>query len=456
HFCSQARTNFRRNPNVGAEQQETRRHNRHQRPRHAIQSERGTQNFWITIEAFVPHSVAHHKYRRRTGLAVRFRNLATENRPHAQAGEHSRIENCAGRLIGGIADLVDEILAVPGHHVAEDVIPRLEVEKLFHGVAVAPVRPGLRGAMDINVNKLARIFVGEGIDQHAVNNAEDHSGRSDSESEGKQRQRDRAAVLAQAARRIPQVLPERSCNAHRKTHIPARIETRLWAGGYGSDIRDRELVTRHRSGSRGFGAVGLFHDFSVEKMNGAVGNRSVTRIVRHHADRGAFRVQLTQQFDYGFAVFRVEIAGGLVCQQNGGLTNEGTRYGYALLLTAGKLRRIMLSAMGHPDALEHVLHALLALFCSHTAIGERQFDVFKDGEIADQIERLKNEPDLAVADARAVAERELFDRLSVNPVASVRRRIEQAQNRQQRRLAAARRAGDRKKFAALDLEMNAA
>ena len=40
----------------------------------------------------------------------------------------------------------------------------------------------------------------------------------------------------------------------------------------------------------------------------------------------------------------------------------------------------------------------------HAAVGQRQLDVLVDGEVADQVERLEDEADLAVADARPLGE----------------------------------------------------
>ena len=94
-----------------------------------------------------------------------------------------------------------------------------------------------------------------------------------------------------------------------------------------------------------------------------------------------------------------------------------------------------------PDAFERFHDALLAVRRGHSlAVGERQFDVFVDRQIADQVETLKDESDFLVADARALGEIEVLDRLSVQRVAARGRRIEQADDRKQRRLAAARRA----------------
>src|SRR5579863_6604405 len=116
----------------------------------------------------------------------------------------------------------------------------------------------------------------------------------------------------------------------------------------------------------------------------------------------------------------------------------------------------MLHAMSHADAFEHFLHALLALGGGHAAVGERQLDVFKDCEVSNQIERLENEADLAVANARAIRERKIRDRVRVDPVIAFGGRIEQAQDRKQRGFAASRGTGDGEKLSILDLQVHAA
>src|SRR6185503_751503 len=75
-------------------------------------------------------------------------------------------------------------------------------------------------------------------------------------------------------------------------------------------------------------------------------------------------------------------------------------------------------------------------------------------QVANQVEALEDEPDLAVADARPLGRRELGDRPVVQKILSFGRRIEQAEDRQQRRLAAARRTGDGDVFAFVDLEVD--
>src|ERR1700747_1513253 len=86
--------------------------------------------------------------------------------------------------------------------------------------------------------------------------------------------------------------------------------------------------------ARGPRADRFFHDAAVEQVNRAVGNARVARIVRHHADRRAFTMQLPQQVHHGFAVLRVQVTGRLVRQQDGWLADKSARHRDALLLTA--------------------------------------------------------------------------------------------------------------------------
>ena len=79
-----------------------------------------------------------------------------------------------------------------------------------------------------------------------------------------------------------------------------------------------------------------------------------SRIVRHHADRGAVGVQLLEEVHHRFAVLRVEVTRRLVGEEDGRLAGDGAGHGDTLLLTAGELCRIVVRAMRHPDALERV------------------------------------------------------------------------------------------------------
>ena len=163
----------------------------------------------------------------------------------------------------------------------------------------------------------------------------------------------------------------------------------------------------------------VFDDPAVEQMDGAIGVLRKTRVVRDHADGGAAGVQFLEQIHDRFAVARIEVAGRFVRQEDGRLARERARDRDALLLAAGELARQMFRAMRHADALERFVHECFALARAHAAIGQRQFDVLVNGQVADEVEALENETDLAIADARALRKGEVRDLASFERIAAV-------------------------------------
>ena len=89
----------------------------------------------------------------------------------------------------------------------------------------------------------------------------------------------------------------------------------------------------------------------------------------------------------------------------------------------------MLRPMGHAHPLQRGRHALLSFTRIHPAIRQRQLNVFIDGEVADQIETLKDETHFAIADARTLGQRKVLNRLVIEDVLAIAGRIEQTENR---------------------------
>ena len=166
-------------------------------------------------------------------------------------------------------------------------------------------------------------------------------------------------------------------------------------------------------------------------------------------------VQLLQQLHHRLAVLRVEVSGRLVGEQDGGLPGHRAGDGDALLLAARELAGQVPGAVRHPDAFERRFDPLPALGRLHAAVGERQLDVLEDRQVANQVEALEDEPDLAVARARALGRREVRDGLAVEHVGAAGRRVEQAEDRQQRGLPAPGRPRDGEVLAVPDLEVDA-
>src|SRR5712691_5574991 len=94
----------------------------------------------------------------------------------------------------------------------------------------------------------------------------------------------------------------------------------------------------------------------------------------------------------------------------------------------------MLRAMAHANALQRISYTFLPLAGVHAAIGQGQLHIFINRKVADQIEALKDETNLAIANARALGHREVFNGLLIKHVFAIAWRIEQAEYRQQGRL----------------------
>src|SRR5262245_42212733 len=117
---------------------------------------------------------------------------------------------------------------------------------------------------------------------------------------------------------------------------------------------------------------------------------------------------------------------------------------------------MVVHAVRHADALEGMHGGLAALVGGHGGpVGQRQLDVLQDSQVADQVEGLEDEADALVAHFRARGRRECGDFVTVECVLALGRRVEEAEDREERRLAAAGRAGDGEELAARDVEVDA-
>ena len=88
---------------------------------------------------------------------------------------------------------------------------------------------------------------------------------------------------------------------------------------------------------------------------------ALRRRVRDHEDGGALLVELEQHLHDLVAVLGVEVARGLVGQDQVRLVDQRARHGHALLLAARELRREVVAAVGDIHLLEHRLDARAAL-----------------------------------------------------------------------------------------------
>ena len=106
--------------------------------------------------------------------------------------------------------------------------------------------------------------------------------------------------------------------------------------------------------------VGVEH--ALVEVDHAVGPRGRLRVVRHHDDRLAeLLVQAPQQLEDLVARLRVEVARGLVGDQDLRVGHDRARDRDALLLAARELPRVVVHPVGEADDRERRLDVLAAL-----------------------------------------------------------------------------------------------
>ena len=153
-----------------------------------------------------------------------------------------------------------------------------------------------------------------------------------------------------------------------------------------------------------------------------------------------------QQIDHLLAGGLVEISGRLVGDQDGGIGRERAGERDALLLAAGKLRRIMLQPVGQSDLAELLARAGDGI--GRAGKLQRHGDVLQRRHGRDQVEGLEHDADVAAAKAR---QRILVEAPQVRPGHHDRaavRPFEAGQDHQQRGLAGAGRADQANRLAA--------
>ena len=156
-----------------------------------------------------------------------------------------------------------------------------------------------------------------------------------------------------------------------------------------------------------------------------------------HDDGGATGVEFLEQAEYLLAVGTVEVARRLIGEDHVGARHDGARYGHALLLAAGQLMGEVLGAVGDVHAAHGLGDALLALSRRDAHVEQRQGDVLLYVQLVDEVETLEHEAQTTLADLGALVFGETADFDAVDLVGAGGGVVEQAEDVEQRGLAAA-------------------
>jgi hypothetical protein len=139
-------------------------------------------------------------------------------------------------------------------------------------------------------------------------------------------------------------------------------------------------------------------DFAVAHVEDAVGDLGSLGVVGDHED-GLVELAagLAEHLEDGVGVLGVEIAGGLVGEDDGGAVDEGAGDGYALLFAAGKFVGAVVETALDAEDLGEVAEERLVQFFFHgrAEVGDVvcDFDIAHCGERWEEIESLEDEAD---------------------------------------------------------------
>ena len=153
-------------------------------------------------------------------------------------------------------------------------------------------------------------------------------------------------------------------------------------------------------------------------------------------------VERREQMEQPLRHLRIDIAGRLVGDQQVGPVDHRARDRDALLLAARQRRRARAGPVAKADPGEHFAHRSLDLVLAGAADAQRQGDIVERREMADQAEILEHHPD-PPTEARQRIARRIAEFLAEQADAPARRPLGQIKQLQQRRLARARRAGEK-------------
>ena len=136
---------------------------------------------------------------------------------------------------------------------------------------------------------------------------------------------------------------------------------------------------------------------TVTHLDDALTGSGCLRIVRDHYDRLIKSiVQLAKHLQNQFRVFRIEIAGRFVRQDNRRPVDDGARQGDALLLAARKLEWLVMHLVFQVQHSENLAAAIrIVRAVSMNAFGQSQ--VAFGSQCRKQIKTLKDKSDLSSA-----------------------------------------------------------
>src|ERR1700738_417187 len=158
-----------------------------------------------------------------------------------------------------------------------------------------------------------------------------------------------------------------------------------------NDGRVRIVPDKMRDSSHAGGGFFLADHPAVFELDDAIAESGIAFGVRDLNDGGAAFVEALEKLHDLFTLRGMKIAGGFVRENQLGILDDRARDADKLLLTAGKLVGEEIFFADDVEAVEDVADQADALFVRHILIRERDFEIFEDRKIVNQMVALENE-----------------------------------------------------------------
>lgn len=201
--------------------------------------------------------------------------------------------------------------------------------------------------------------------------------------------------------------------------------------------------------------VGAVDEFAIAQFDAARRLGGDVGIVRDEGNGVAFAVKLAEEFENCFAGERVERTGRLIGENDFRFVHQRACDGDALRLTTGELTGAILYAIGKSDRVNGAQGAFAAFLAADVGVDHGQLDIFENIEPGQEVEGLKDEADLFVADAGEFIVARLADIHAVEHDGAGADIIETTENLHHGRFSAAGGSDDGDVFARLNVEGDA-
>jgi len=185
------------------------------------------------------------------------------------------------------------------------------------------------------------------------------------------------------------------------------------------------------------GSIG--HDYAVTEGHDPGCVFRDVHFVRHEQNgEPALGIEPLKDLHHFDARAGIEISCGFVGQQQDRIIDQGARDCDTLLLSAGQLASFVVHSIPESNGFQRCRRTPPALGCGHpVAIEQRQFDVVQGGASRQEVESLKDKPDLMVPDVRELISRKPRNIPPIEKVLTAGRTIEAPEYVHQRRFARA-------------------